>query len=167
MHCYSEVETEIGRLRVGFHTNGITMICLSQYGRTTFENAYQKRLGVRPQRAKIPESFRDAIVKAAAGHAFNSIPMDLSGLSKFHQRVLRALQRVPRGDVRTYGWLARKAGRPKAARAVGSVMAHNPIPILIPCHRVVPAAGGIGNYGMGSTLKRTLLALEGVAVDRL
>jgi methylated-DNA-[protein]-cysteine S-methyltransferase len=69
--------------------------------------------------------------------------------------------------VQTYAWLARKAGRPRAARAVGNTMARNPIPILIPCHRVVPAAGGIGNYGLGAAVKRALLKREGVAVHLL
>jgi methylated-DNA-[protein]-cysteine S-methyltransferase len=107
------------------------------------------------------------VMEAAAGRAFNPVPLDLSSFSAFQQKVLKILQQVPRGEVRTYGWLARKAGRPKAARAVGNAMASNPIPFLIPCHRVVPAAGGVGNYGLGSRLKRELLQREGVDVDQL
>ena len=84
---------------------------------------------------------------------------------RFPRRVLDTLVReVPWGETVTYGELADMAGAPRAARAVGNVMAHNPVPILIPCHRVV-AAGGIGGYGVaGIATKRALLGIEGVHV---
>lgn len=84
---------------------------------------------------------------------------------RFPRRVLDALTReVPWGETVTYGELADMAGAPRAARAVGNVMAHNPVPIVIPCHRVV-AASGIGGYGAaGVATKRALLAIEGVRV---
>ena len=151
----------------GWHSKGITMICSAGNNAAAFESAYQKHVGVRPQKAKIPELFQRAIIDGAAGRALDAVPIDLSSLSEFQQKVLRALQQVPRGEVRTYAWLARKAGRPGAARAVGNTMARNPVPILVPCHRVVPSAGGIGNFGLGRALKRALLEREGVAVDQL
>jgi methylated-DNA-[protein]-cysteine S-methyltransferase len=166
MHRYGEVETEIGKLRVGCSLNGVHIICLAEGSRKAFESACQKRFGIRPQQGVIPESFRHAVIEAAAGRGFESVPIDLSSLSEFQQTVLRTLQQVPRGEVRSYTWLARKAGRPRAARAVGNTMARNPVPILIPCHRIVPAKGGIGNYGMGSALKRKLLQREGVVIDQ-
>jgi O-6-methylguanine DNA methyltransferase len=165
MHSYSDVATAIGKLRVGFNANGIAMICTAKGAGAAFENTYQKHFGARPQKGKIPESFRRAIVNAAEGRVFNPVPLDLSPLPAFQRRVLQALQQVPRGKVQTYMWLARKAGRPKAARAVGNAMARNPVPLLIPCHRIVPAAGGIGNYGLGSAVKRALLVREGVPVE--
>ena len=85
----------------------------------------------------------------------------MTGLTTFQQKILRLLQTIPRGEVRTYAWLARKAGRPRAARAVGNVMAGNPVPWLLPCHRVVPSQGGVGNYAFGSKMKRDLLHREG------
>ena len=143
------------------------MISLADDSRTAFENEYRKRVGVRPQFCKIPERFKRAVIEAAAGRASAPVPIDLCGLSDFQTKVLKTLQEVPRGNVRTYAWLARKAGRPGAARAVGNTMARNPVPILIPCHRVVPSSGGTGNYGLGKSRKRELLSLEGVAVDQL
>jgi methylated-DNA-[protein]-cysteine S-methyltransferase len=74
---------------------------------------------------------------------------------------------VARGDTVTYGALARRAGNPKAARAVGTACARNPVPIVVPCHRVLPGSGGIGAYGGGPERKRVLLELEGAIQPRL
>jgi methylated-DNA-[protein]-cysteine S-methyltransferase len=94
-----------------------------------------------------------------------TVPVDLSDARGFRREVLETLHtEVPYGETVTYGELAEMAGRPRAARAVGTAMATCPAPIVLPCHRVV-ASGGIGGYGGGAQgveLKRTLLALEGV-----
>ena len=103
-----------------------------------------------------------ARVSEALATGRTDVPVDLSSRSPFHQEVLRATARIPRGEVRTYGELAEIVGRPRAARAVGTAMARNPVPLLVPCHRVVPSSGGVGNYGFGSGLKAKLLAGEGV-----
>ena len=90
------------------------------------------------------------------------IPLDLD-VSKFTGEVLEAMRDVPPGEVITYGELARRLGRPKAARAVGGACASNPALIVVPCHRVVPAGGGLGNYSAagGVATKRLLLEREG------
>lgn len=167
MHCYSEVETEMGKLRVACSSKGIAMVSLAEEPRAEFENAYRKRFGVKPQQGKIPDRFKSAVIKAASGRDYEAVPIDLSGLTGFQSKVLKELQKVPRGAVQTYSWLARKVGRPLAARAVGNTMARNPIPFLVPCHRVVPASGGVGNFGLGAERKRELLQREGVKSDRL
>jgi len=79
----------------------------------------------------------------------------------FNQRVWQELTRIPYGETRTYGELARKIGRPNAARAVGSANGRNPVPIVLPCHRVVASGGKLGGYGGGLELKKRLLELEG------
>ena len=91
-----------------------------------------------------------------------SAKLDLSGLSPFAQTVLRALAKVPYGKTITYGELARRAGSPKAARAVGSILASNPLPIVIPCHRVIAGEGSLGGFRApgGLKLKRKLLRME-------
>ena len=89
------------------------------------------------------------------------IGLDSFGFTPFRNAVYRALLDVPAGSTITYGELARAAGRPGAARAVGSAMAENPIAIVIPCHRVVRNDGSLGHYGFGDPWKRFLLQLEG------
>jgi methylated-DNA-[protein]-cysteine S-methyltransferase len=79
----------------------------------------------------------------------------------FYRRVLRATARVPFGEVITYGDAANRAGNPRAVRAAGTALGSNPIPIVVPCHRVIRAGGEIGNYGGGPQMKRFLLELEG------
>jgi len=167
MHRYEEVETEMGRLWIGCSPKGIAMVTAAAGTGTAFENAYERLTGVRPEKGTVPAHYKRALVRAAAGRDFEPVPVDFSGLSAFHTKVLTELRKVPRGEVRTYSWLARKVGRPLAARAVGTAMARNPVPFLVPCHRVVPASGGTGNFGLGKARKRDLLRREGVDVERL
>ncbi len=92
------------------------------------------------------------------------LPCDLSGLPPFRQRILRLAADIGYGEVLSYGELAQQAGCPAAARAVGGAMAANPIPIIIPCHRVVAASGRLTGYSApgGLIMKRYLLSMEGV-----
>ena len=101
-----------------------------------------------------------------AGEAvsFDDVKLDLEWCTPFQLAVAEALRRVPRGEVVTYGELAALAGHPNAQRAAGTFCAHNRFPVVVPCHRVVSAAG-IGSYGsQGVEYKRRLLALEDVAL---
>jgi methylated-DNA-[protein]-cysteine S-methyltransferase len=93
------------------------------------------------------------------------LPVDLSPAADFTRQVLTRLAKVPHGQLTTYGALARAAGRPRAARAVGTVMNRNPIPIVLPCHRVVGADGNLVGYAGGLDRKRLLLSLEGALLD--
>lgn len=96
------------------------------------------------------------------------VAVDLSRVTAFERTVLEKVQQIGRGSVRPYQWLANEVGKPGGSRAIGNVMARNPVPLFVPCHRVVAASGVIGNYSMGGPLvKRLLLELEGVDVDRL
>ena len=88
-----------------------------------------------------------------------TVPLDL-GVRPFHGKVLAAARRIPYGRTATYGELAARAGSPRAARAVGQAMARNPVPLVVPCHRVVAGGGGLGGFGGGLDLKRRLLDLE-------
>ncbi|MBE6527577.1 MAG: methylated-DNA--[protein]-cysteine S-methyltransferase [Thermoplasmata archaeon] len=87
--------------------------------------------------------------------------------SDFRSRVMEELNRIPYGEVRTYKQIAEAIGYPNSMRAVGTACRENPLPILVPCHRVIPSTGGYGNYSGGASLKKRLLNLEGVHLDRL
>jgi methylated-DNA-[protein]-cysteine S-methyltransferase len=91
------------------------------------------------------------------------LPLDLDAVPEFHRSVLEELRLVPYGQTATYGGLAARVGRPKAARAVGGACNRNPIPIVVPCHRVVGAGGSLVGYAGGLDRKRALLDLEGAS----
>jgi methylated-DNA-[protein]-cysteine S-methyltransferase len=82
------------------------------------------------------------------------------GLTRFAKNVYRVVARIPLGEVRSYKWVARKAGRPNAARSVGQILKRNPLPLIIPCHRVVNTNGRLGGYLGGKKTKQRLLELE-------
>jgi O-6-methylguanine DNA methyltransferase len=86
-------------------------------------------------------------------------PLDISG-TDFQMRVWRAVRQIPYGQVRSYKWVASKIGNPKAARAVGTAISHNPVVLIIPCHRVIRNDGSLGKYGGMDWLKERLLRLE-------
>lgn len=159
------LSTELGLVWVGYNDRGITMV---RPGETaSFEADYKTRLGRSLRPGRLPRRYADVIRQAAKGETPAAVPLDLSGLSPFEREILLLLREIPRGQVRPYNWVARRAGRPKAARAVGRVLGRNPLPLLLPCHRVVPAEGGVGKYIFGNTIKRRLLEREGVPLDQL
>jgi methylated-DNA-[protein]-cysteine S-methyltransferase len=96
---------------------------------------------------------------------FTEVKLNLTDLSSFQRKVLLAERRTPYGRVTTYGRLAVKIGKSGSARAVGSALARNPFPLVIPCHRTIRADGSLGGFQGGGRLKRTLLELEGVIFD--
>ncbi|MER3453203.1 MAG: cysteine methyltransferase, partial [Acidimicrobiia bacterium] len=89
-------------------------------------------------------------------------PVDLGGLTPFRREVLAVTAGIPFGEVRSYTWVAEAVGRPNAPRAVGAALAANPVPLIIPCHRVVRRSGDPGGYAFGAATKVALLAAEGV-----
>jgi len=111
-------------------------------------------------------SFPAKLVKQVQAYAAGqpvcfTIPLDLRAGTAFQQAVWRMLQTIPYGETRSYAWVARQIGKPKATRAVGAACGANPVPIVVPCHRVVASDGSLGGFSGGLALKRRLLALEG------
>ena len=90
------------------------------------------------------------------------LPVDLEHQSTFQRKVWQVLRTIPYGRVRSYGWVARKLGRPRAARAVGTACGANPLPLIVPCHRVVAGDGSLGGFSGGLPTKKRLLRLEGI-----
>lgn len=114
----------------------------------------------------IPARFAEPLLAFARGEALDlaQVPVTLRG-TKFQRRVWAALRRVPRGSVRTYAGIAADVGSPRAMRAVGTAMAANPLPLVVPCHRVVAHGLRLGGYSGGVERKKALLRLEGVRVE--
>jgi methylated-DNA-[protein]-cysteine S-methyltransferase len=94
------------------------------------------------------------------------LPLDWRLSGGFRQRVLRAINRIPYGQTRSYTEMARKAGNERAVRAAGSACGSNPIPLVVPCHRVLRTGGALGGYGGGLPMKQALLELEGILDER-
>jgi len=115
-----------------------------------------------------PARLLGQVTRMLTGQRSQRPSFDLTSVTDFERSVLLKALEIPYGQVRPYTWIARQIGRPKAQRAVGSALAGNPIPLLIPCHRVVRSDGIIGNYGLGGPdIKRRLLEYEGANVTRL
>ncbi len=131
----------------------------------TFAVAYRRRFA-RPLRnvERAPAGLLPAL---RSGRRGSGLRLDLGGLSEFERDVVAATRCIPAGEVRPYGWIAREAGRPRAVRAAASVLARNPVPLLVPCHRVVRADGRIGDYLFGTAHKEQLLRAENANLDDL
>jgi methylated-DNA-[protein]-cysteine S-methyltransferase len=161
---YGAADSPIGRLLVVQTARGVCRIGFAEEAEDAILADVARRLGPRVVRSRTETATaREELEAYLEGErsAFD-LPVDLTlARSPFQLDVLTELRRVPRGEVTTYGTLAARIGRPGAVRATGTALGRNPVPIVVPCHRVVPSTGGVGNYGGGAERKRVLLELEG------
>jgi len=153
----------LGTLFVAFNERGVSAVDLAD-SPTDFEDRFaylhgRQALPVERLPAQIEGHLDTAIDTGKPGR----LPLDFSELTEFQVAVLRKTAEIPGGQVRPYGWVAREIGKPGAVRAVGSALARNPVPVVVPCHRVVRSDGHLGNYSLGdSDNKRVLLEAEGL-----
>jgi methylated-DNA-[protein]-cysteine S-methyltransferase len=160
--AYDFVDTPVGTVLVATSQRGLCRISYNPEPEREVESL-ARTLGARVLRTARPI----APVRRQLEEYFDKrrtefdLPIDLQLSAEFSVRVLKELALVPYGEVTTYGALAARADRPRAARAVGTVMNRNPIPIVLPCHRVVGANGSLTGYGGGLDRKELLLRLEG------
>lgn len=161
---YDVVESPIGELLVAASDRGVVRITYDA-GAEAGEALERLARVVGPRVLRAPRAV--AHVHRELDEYFEGrrkafdLPLDLRGQPAFSVTVLAELARVPYGATATYGELAARSGRPRAARAVGTVMNRNPIPIVLPCHRIVGASGSLVGYGGGLQRKVELLRLEG------
>lgn len=165
---YAPISTPLGHLYVAYRGRKICSVAVAATD-DAFERACVKRLGARPTRDdRPPEGLPKQVMDHLTRRRRFQGDLDLNGLTPFQRLVLEKTREIPSGEVRSYQWVAREIGAKRAVRAVGTALAKNPIPILIPCHRVVRTDGRIGHYSAGgSTMKSKILAFEGVDVEGL
>lgn len=159
---FDSLGTPVGRVFVGVSYRGVCDITLGDPG----EDAYRRRL---LQRA--PEAFRDPSAVEPALTELDAYfqgrleqftqAVDLRGVTAFTRSVLRVTRRIRFGQLLSYGDVARRIGAPQASRAVGGALGRNPVPIMVPCHRVVARGGRLGGFTGGLDRKRVLLLIEG------
>jgi O-6-methylguanine DNA methyltransferase len=164
----TSAQTPIGRLYVGFKESRIAYV-----GIDTGEDFEKVRVRVESRlRRPVVAGEAPPWLSRTLEQFFNTWRvddqmMDIEDLTPFEQAALRAAAQIPPGEVRSYSWVATQIGRPRAARAVGQVMARNPLALLFPCHRVVDAQGELHNYGYGIEMKARLLKMEGYIARKL
>ena len=162
---WAGAQSRLGEVRVVFTADGAQFVRLAEAGGVDeFLAAYRRRFA-RPLRpaGRVPAGVEPAL----RGRAGSRPSLDLSGLTPFERDVLDATRRIPAGQVRPYSWVAREAGHAAAVRAVGTVLARNPLPLLVPCHRVVRSDGEPGGYMFGPERKAELLRAEDTDLDEL
>ena len=154
-------------LYVAFNERGVSAVVPAP-DEATFLATYQTRVGTQAFPGELPPRLASGIDRTLRTGKLGALTVDLTHLTEFQQAVLRKTAEIPPGELRTYGWVAREIDKPGAVRAVGSALNKNPVPVLIPCHRVGRSDGSIGDYAYGAKMKRDLLEHEGIdatAVD--
>ena len=167
-------ETALGFVGIAWSRIGLTRLCLFQRDRAAVERRLERHPPViagGPYESEQPGWVAGLIrdVKAyAEGEEidFSAVPVDLSGIDDFNLAIYDAARKLRFGETTTYGELAKRAGRPGLPRETGQALGANPVPLVIPCHRILAAGGKIGGFSApgGSTTKEKMLALEGVRV---
>ena len=163
---WSYVEGPVEDVYVAFTAEGISSVVPASTvpGAAGFAAEFARTFG-RPllPADRPPEGVQVALRSGSA----TGLRFDLRGRTPFERAVLEATLRIPPGEIRPYAWVAGQIDRPRAVRAVGTALGHNPVPLLIPCHRVIRSDGTMGQYGFGPDMKRRLLDGEGIDVDRV
>lgn len=165
---YAQASTPFGRLYVAYRGKAVCCVVLGSDGRS-FERACARTFGVRPMSdPRLSEEMATQVLDCLTGGQRFSGLIDLSHLTPFQRSVLQKVRTIPVGKVRSYRWVAQAIGAERAVRAVGTALARNPVPLLIPCHRVIRSDGRLGEYsGGGPSVKAKLLAFEGVDLEDL
>jgi O-6-methylguanine DNA methyltransferase len=165
---YARFDAPIGALIVAWNGLGVSAVEAAPDDKA-FEAAHLARTGRRALPAgELPAHLGRAIARRLGGDRRVRIDLDLRGHTDFERDVWQKALEIPRGEVRPYGWIAAEIGRPKAVRAVGTALGHNPVPLIVPCHRVVRTDGSIGRYSLGGPEnKRAILAAEGLDPDAM
>jgi methylated-DNA-[protein]-cysteine S-methyltransferase len=159
---FGRVASPLGDLWLAWRPSGITFVGIDRGEDTESARAVIERRLRHPLRdAPPPPWVADAVNRFFSTWQVDVSRIDISELTPFERAALLKAAQIPPGEVRSYGWIAREIGHPQSARAVGQVMARNPVALFFPCHRVVDASGALHNYGYGLEIKAKILKMEG------
>jgi methylated-DNA-[protein]-cysteine S-methyltransferase len=159
---FARIASPLGNLLVAWRASGITFVGIDRgEDDEPAKAAIEGRLRRPVRSAEAPAWVADAVSNFFVTWRVDLERLDISELSPFERLALHKAAQIPPGEVRSYGWIAREIGHPQAARAVGQVMARNPVALFFPCHRVVDASGALHNYGYGLEVKARILKMEG------
>jgi O-6-methylguanine DNA methyltransferase len=165
--AYTLCTSPIGPVYVAYNGLGISAV-MAAVSATEFEQAFRARFKRSLRQVEtLPAALAHMWQQQWSGKRRPVSRVDLRGISEFERAVLHKAREVPRGEMRPYAWIAREIGHPQAVRAVGTALRRNPVPLLIPCHRIGKSDGRIGNYAFGSAAKHAILTTEGVDVNAL
>ncbi len=163
--AYATLDSPVGSLLLAATPEGLVRLAYLDVGGDAdatladLARRVSPRILAAPRRLDEPRRELDEYFAGRREHF--ELPLDRRLMSPFGRRVLEAATSIPYGSVATYGAVATRAGSPRGFRAAGNALGANPLPIVLPCHRVVHAGGGLGGYTGGLERKRTLLAIEG------
>ncbi len=170
---YGLIKIPKGWIAVGWSKKGITGVVFPRstsilaYKKLTQINPFLKSLHSNNKPSAVPAKYRRSIKRAFSARHYPIPSTDVSFMTSFQQKVLACTSKIPRGKTQTYTWVAHKSGSSKAFRAVGQALTSNPVPIFIPCHRVIAANNRLGGYASGLSWKMNLLKSEGIHVRKI
>jgi methylated-DNA-[protein]-cysteine S-methyltransferase len=162
--AYTEHDTPVGRLLLAATPRGLVRVTFPVEAPETVLEQLAERVSPRilESPARLDEVRRELDRYFEGKLEDFDVPLDWQLSRGFYRKVLRATARIPYGKTRSYGQMAKSAGSPRAVRATGTALGSNPLPIIVPCHRVLRTGGALGGYGGGLPTKEALLQLEGV-----
>lgn len=154
------LDSPIGAVWVSWSVKGLTGVSPRFESGTIgdFMNLHRRLVNEAP---RLPNDLEDAVTAGLLDGDTVGLPIDFRGIPEFQQSVLSTCATIPPGVVHPYGWIAEEIHNPGSVRAVGTALGRNPIPLLIPCHRIVKSDGSVGNYAYGPEIKQQLLVREG------
>ncbi|CCV08715.1 Methylated-DNA-protein-cystein methyltransferase [Mesorhizobium metallidurans STM 2683] len=167
---HAVLETVIGLMGIAWSEAGLIRLCLPERSREAVERRLLRQAGVSPSTVQ-PQWVVELVASIRAYAAgedvdFSNVPVDLAGIDDFRLAIYDAARKLAFGETTTYGELAKSAGHAGLARETGAALGANPVPLVIPCHRILAAGGKIGGFSApgGSATKEKMLAMEGVLV---
>ena len=154
-------KTPFGWAGVAASEEGVTRIALPKKEKKSVERELEREKMQYSARSPVLNKAVKLLQKYFSGECVSfDLPLDLRYYTPFQQAVWKAASEIPCGETRSYSWIAKRIKNPRAVRAVGQALGANPIPIIIPCHRVISSSGGMGGYSGGIGMKEKLLDLE-------